>query len=245
MSQENQPKNVIAFSEEAASAGGYLYTKFQNYSARFAGRRWSRAIRSKADFSGKRVLDVGCGDGAFSLEYLDWGAESVLGVDPAVGAIEVATKRTSELGLADKAEFRCLGVYELEQLKQKFDIVVLRAVVHHLPNRELGIKAALNAGDCLIGLEPNGDNPVVRWIARNSEYHVEREVRVFTLADVGRWVERSGGNVLESEFVNLVPVFMPRLPAIFFGVLTPVVERIPVLRSFMCGQIVYSASIKK
>jgi SAM-dependent methyltransferase len=42
---------------------------------------------------GRRVLDIGCGDGYWSLQAVEAGAELVLGVDPDPGAVERARNR--------------------------------------------------------------------------------------------------------------------------------------------------------
>jgi SAM-dependent methyltransferase len=47
---------------------------------------------SLADLSGKRVLHVGCGSGAATVEFVELGA-SVTGVDPSDGALETARER--------------------------------------------------------------------------------------------------------------------------------------------------------
>ena len=47
---------------------------------------------SLADLSGKRVLHIGCGSGAATVEFVELGA-SVTGVDPSDGALETARER--------------------------------------------------------------------------------------------------------------------------------------------------------
>jgi malonyl-CoA O-methyltransferase len=47
---------------------------------------------SVADLGGKRVLHIGCGSGAATLEFVELGA-SVTGVDPSDGALEAARAR--------------------------------------------------------------------------------------------------------------------------------------------------------
>jgi SAM-dependent methyltransferase len=47
---------------------------------------------SLADLNGKRVLHIGCGSGAATLEFVELGA-SVTGIDPSDGALEAARAR--------------------------------------------------------------------------------------------------------------------------------------------------------
>ena len=46
-------------------------------------RKWRR-VRPHVDLTGKRVLDVGCGNGYFGWRMLEAGAHSVLGIDPSL-----------------------------------------------------------------------------------------------------------------------------------------------------------------
>ncbi len=47
---------------------------------------------------GRRVLDAGCGDGFWSLQALEAGADSVLGLDPDAAAIDAARRRAEAPG---------------------------------------------------------------------------------------------------------------------------------------------------
>ncbi len=54
---------------------------------------------------GRRVLDARCGEGFWSLQALDAGAEAVLGVDEDAAALDAARRRAQEAG-ADPARLR-------------------------------------------------------------------------------------------------------------------------------------------
>ncbi len=61
-------------------------------------------VRELVDLSGKRVLEVGCGDGRFTFLYADE-AEYVLGVDPERDQIREA-RRARPAALAQRVRFR-------------------------------------------------------------------------------------------------------------------------------------------
>ena len=46
--------------------------------------KWARLVDTVATLDGRRVLDVGCGNGYYALEMRKAGAELVLGIDPTV-----------------------------------------------------------------------------------------------------------------------------------------------------------------
>ncbi|HZQ50171.1 MAG TPA: class I SAM-dependent methyltransferase [Candidatus Dormibacteraeota bacterium] len=72
---------------------------------------------------GKRVLDVGCGDGRFANGIAPYPA-SVDGVDPDPGAIAAARKNARSLGL-DNARFKAGAAQRLPYQDSTFDVVLL------------------------------------------------------------------------------------------------------------------------
>jgi cyclopropane fatty-acyl-phospholipid synthase-like methyltransferase len=61
-------------------------------------------VRELVDLAGKRVLEMGCGDGRFTFLYAH-DTEYVLGVDPERGQIREA-RRARPTGLAQRVQFR-------------------------------------------------------------------------------------------------------------------------------------------
>lgn len=61
-------------------------------------------VRELVDVTGKRVLEVGCGDGRFTYLYAE-DAAYVLGVDPKRGEIDDA-RRARPPSLAQRIQFR-------------------------------------------------------------------------------------------------------------------------------------------
>jgi 2-polyprenyl-3-methyl-5-hydroxy-6-metoxy-1,4-benzoquinol methylase len=61
-------------------------------------------VRELVDVSGKRVLEMGCGDGRFTFLYAH-DAASVLGIDPKRDAIREA-RRARTASLAKRVKFR-------------------------------------------------------------------------------------------------------------------------------------------
>jgi 2-polyprenyl-3-methyl-5-hydroxy-6-metoxy-1,4-benzoquinol methylase len=59
------------FRKETIENDGYLFTTNSRRSSRIANMRHSQAIYSAVDFHGKRVIDIGCGDGTYSVVMYD------------------------------------------------------------------------------------------------------------------------------------------------------------------------------
>ena len=230
-------ENVSRFDEDVRRTGSYAYTS-DKLSSRYAKQRIGRAIANAFPFEGKRVLDLGCGDGAYSLEFFNHGAASVLGIDPAAAAVQSAARRAQAAGLGERAQFEVGNIYDLDaQLAgREFDCVVLCGVLHHLPDPARAVTCAARLAPVMLILEPNGYNPVLKMLERFSRYHVEHEERSFLPGTLRSWVRDAGMRVSASTHLNLVPMLCPDWMARICRLAEPVVERVPGVRELGCGQ---------
>lgn len=82
----------------------------------------ARILAGVADFSGARVLEVGCGDGRLTWLYARQ-AKSVLGIDPDEEQIAAARGETPP-ELADRVQFEAGEVEDLSRTAT-FDVAFL------------------------------------------------------------------------------------------------------------------------
>lgn len=95
------------------------------------------------DVRGKRIFELGCGDGGNSVLLALKGAE-VVGIDISPRAIEIAKNRARLHGVEHRTEFYALPVETyLERAAAKFDIICGFAVLHHLLPVLDGVMASL------------------------------------------------------------------------------------------------------
>jgi 2-polyprenyl-3-methyl-5-hydroxy-6-metoxy-1,4-benzoquinol methylase len=99
-------------------------------------------------WSGKRVLEVGCGIGSDAEEFAKHGAEYV-GIDLSEQSINLCKNRFEVLGL--EGEFFNIDVSDLESLITlgQFDLVYSYGVIHHYP----GIEQIINNIHQVVRLE--------------------------------------------------------------------------------------------
>ena len=236
-------ENVHRFDNDVRDIGSYAYTG-DRLSASFANARITRSIFESFNFHGSSVLDLGCGDGAYTVEFPALGIRRIIGIDPAAVAIESARIRAQALGMSDIVSFEVGNIYALDDylVPNRFDCIVIRGVLHHLPDpvRALGGLSAFKG--TVIVLEPNGNNPVLKLLERFSRYHIEHEERSFQPSQICKWLTAAGFTVQNSSVLNLVPFFCPDLMAKVLRQLEPIIERVPLLRDIVCGQSIIVAS---
>jgi tRNA (mo5U34)-methyltransferase len=92
--------------------------------------KWQTFAHVLPDLRGRSVLDIGCNAGFYSIEMKRRGAERVLGIDSDDTYLEQARFAADVNGM--DIEFRRLSVYEVPQLKERFDVVLFLGVLYHL-----------------------------------------------------------------------------------------------------------------
>jgi tRNA (mo5U34)-methyltransferase len=83
-----------------------------------------------ANLTGMSVLDIGCNAGFYSIEMKRRGAARVVGIDSDEVYLQQA-RFAAEVNEMD-IEFARMSVYEVPQLKERFDVVIFMGVLYHL-----------------------------------------------------------------------------------------------------------------
>ncbi len=155
--------------------------------------KWQR-LQTQLDFTGKRILDVGSGNGYYGYRMLDAGAEWVLGIDPTLLFVMQA-----------KLMQRCAGhpanwvlPMTLEQLPETltgFDMVLSLGVLYHRKDPVEHIQRLLHH------LKPGGELVLETFVippGMGDAIEVERYARmrnVYQIPSVGllrQWFEQAG-----------------------------------------------------
>ncbi len=74
-------------------------------------------------FSGKRVLEIGCGDGRLTWLYADQAAH-IVGIEPDADDVALAIQNCPA-HLRERVEFRVGTIQEFEPPADKFDLAIL------------------------------------------------------------------------------------------------------------------------
>lgn len=227
-----QEKNIRQFNKDIEVNVGYLYTATVKLSSRLANQRLSDAVRQITNLSGKRIIDVGCGDGTYTIELLAAQPSYVLGVDPAEAAVNLGRRKSAAF---NNIEFKVSDIYNLASLGVRFDVAIVRGVLHHLYDIKKAIANLSQIADEVIIIEPNGYNPILKIIEKMSRYHRAHEEKSYFPHQLDQWFIQHGGSVVKSFYCGLVPFFCPDIIARTLKILEPLVERIPILKQLGCA----------
>lgn len=235
-------KNVQEFNRNVAENGGFLYTTNAQFSSHVANKRISDEIFTFIKPSYKTLVDIGCGDGMYTNNIKqNFPHLEVSGFDPADSAIQAARQKYPTV------KFDTINLLDanLPIPARKFDVAVIRGVLHHLSDQQLAIRNAFKLADNLIIMEPNGNNPILKLIERTSKYHIEHEEQSFFQWQLKRWIQNAGGEINAFNYVGYVPFFFPTGPAKVIYFFQPFLEKIPVLKHIFSAQFIISCSKRK
>lgn len=119
---------------------------------------------SLGDLNGKRLLEIGCGDGEATLRFARLGAH-VTALDISGEMVELTRRKASEAGLSALVDTLHVGGEDFDLPPASMDVVYGHSVLHHL-NLDIAtprIAAVLRPGGVAAFLEPLAYNPVVNF----------------------------------------------------------------------------------
>lgn len=81
------------------------------------------------------VLEIGCAEAGNVLPFVDLGCD-VTGVDIACNRIELAKEFYKNHKNKANLELICEDIYKVKPSDKKYDIIIMRDVIEHIPNQE-------------------------------------------------------------------------------------------------------------
>jgi len=92
--------------------------------------KWSRVLQADLDLQGKRIVDIGSGNGYYMFRMLEHAPSSVLGVDPSE-RFRFTFELLQKFAKDPRLSFSQLGLTELAQSGEQFDVAFLMGIVYH------------------------------------------------------------------------------------------------------------------
>jgi SAM-dependent methyltransferase len=223
---------IEQFNADADEKGGYGYTTHQTISSQLATRRTMEIIIETKRFSGRSVVDIGCGDGFFTRYFWDNGCpRSMVGVDRAESAISLAKAKNEHRQVV----FQVGDAHALPFPNGRFEVGLIQSILHHDEDPRDILREGFRVARELIIHEPNGYNIGLKIIEKTSAYHRAHGEKSYTLGQITRWVNETGGRVVSVKFAGFVPMFCPDGIAKLMKWIEPVLERVPIVNRLGCA----------
>ncbi|HLG98205.1 MAG TPA: class I SAM-dependent methyltransferase [Bryobacteraceae bacterium] len=164
---------------------------------------------------GRKVLDAGCGAGVWLLEFAQWGADQLHGVDLDPLRLEIAARRLPA------ADLRCGDIAHLDWPDQSFDLVSQFTVFTSILDPSIRRRAA---AEMLRVLKPDG---AVLWYDFRFNNPANRNVRGIEAAEIRDLFPRCR---VRLRRVTLAPPLARRIvPLTWTG--ASLLEQVPWLRT--------------
>lgn len=140
---------------------------------------WKTLEKMLPDFSGKRVLDLGCGFGWHCQYAVEHGAAAVAGVDISEKMLAVAKEKTSQA-----IEYICAPIEEAQFPNHAFDVVISSLAFHYLASFEDIVKQ------------------VFAWLIKGGAFVFSAEHPIFTAYGTQDWYYDAHGTILHFPVDN-------------------------------------------
>lgn len=135
---------------------------------------WPELEKILPDFSGKKVLDLGCGYGWHCKYAADNKAAFVLGTDISQKMIRTARK----INFAQQIDYQCTAMEDLHFPQGSFDVILSSLAFHYIKD-----------------FEPLMER-IARWIKQGGSFIFSVEHPVFTAYGTQDWVYDENGEIL-------------------------------------------------
>lgn len=197
---------------EQAGQDGYGKAMFKNISVEQHIRStiWEQAIEVASALGlnqDSKILELGCGDGAFTGTVLAKKFNSVDGYDYSISAI----KKADSMFGSDSVRFHVDNIIDMDYLAgQHWDGAFLMGFLHHVKNDAHSIVSRLSkVAPNVVVVDPNGNNLIRKTLEYLPSYRRAGEDS-FRLNQLENIFKSAGYKLVKRNIVSLVPPFTPR-----------------------------------
>ena len=163
--------------------------------------RYTITFEQAGDVTGKKILDVGCGSGVYSIDFARRGAGRVVGVDFSGNMLRLARQEAKQHGVADRCDFIQADFLELE-LDEKFDISIAMGVFDYVPDQVTFLRkmVEVTTGKVIVAFPSHS---LLREPARRLRYRLsgKGEIYLYSQEDVERIATQAG--LREKEIIHI------------------------------------------
>lgn len=219
------------FGHDIELYGAYKYSgESASFSSKVANKNISDNF--KRHLTGSTLLDIGCGDGEFTVAYLELAFKKIIGYDIESKSIESARQKFKHLKNVD---FTDNPLENFIENREVFECISIRGALHHMNDLEYGIKLATGLGNRIVIAEPNGLNPILKVIEKISKYHRQHGEKSFTTSNLTKEFAKFDFQRTYLGYCGVVPFFFPKYLSLVLLKIQPIVEKTKILRFLLCG----------
>jgi SAM-dependent methyltransferase len=234
------------FNRDVSKYGSYKYSKKKLSSIIATNTETKFILKNLIKFRNLNLIDFGCGDGTFTKKLLKVKPNSILAIDPAKNAIKFAKRNCTSKRITYKiGSLASLNTILNKSKKKKYDVLILRGVVHHFADKDFelffNIISKKNLNINIVLLEPNGLNLILKVIEKTSKYHIEHNEKSYTHFAIKKKLQQAGYKIMRIEFFKITPYFCPNWLAVLTNFFHNLISNIPILKNILCGNYIISA----
>jgi 2-polyprenyl-3-methyl-5-hydroxy-6-metoxy-1,4-benzoquinol methylase len=149
--------------------------------------RYAKSIEGCYPIEGKRVIDIGCGPGQYSVELARRGADRVCGIDFAKGMIYLAEQNAKRLGVEHRCNF-IFADFMTYNTKDKFDYSIVMGFMDYVEEPEKVLERVLSITRSKAFFSFPADGGILAWQRKLRYkkrcnlfmYEIEKLYKVFT-----------------------------------------------------------------
>jgi ArsR family transcriptional regulator len=157
-----------------------------------------------AGFCGKRVADLGCGEGALTLLLARF-ADEVVAFDQSEKMLRLVSEQAKEQNVRDRMDLRVGNLESLKLNGEAFDAIFISQSLHHTSNPEEVVRSAA------AGLKPGGQLVILDLVRHEHEWTREEwadQWLGFDPIEIREWL---GGAGIEPNVIDSLPGSTPDL----------------------------------
>jgi SAM-dependent methyltransferase len=154
-------------------------------------QRYEIAFAEAGDVKGKKILDIGCGSGPYSVDFARRGAAKVVGVDFSSNMLQLARQEAAAHKVDGVCQFIQANFLEWEPTDQ-FDVAIAMGVFDYLPDPLTFLKKMASTSHKVIASFPKPS--LIRKPLRRLRYKLagKGDVYYYSEADVKRLASEAG-----------------------------------------------------
>lgn len=165
------------------SGKGFMHRMINRWFRQSIRRRFELTLEACAGVKGKRVLDVGCGPGHYTVSLAQMGAGQVYGIDFAPGMIALAEAKAEQYQVSESCRFEVRDFFSLSG--QKYDYVILMGFMDYIEDAAGCIRHAMSlcAGEAFFSFPASGG--FLAW-QRKLRYRAKCPLYLYTYDDIAQ-----------------------------------------------------------